>query len=286
MPAPQAAMLSNLAKLAFKAKDIKLPTNWEEQGDQYPDAFEPGERSVPPSPPMNLFREETLNKYHVDTAKTIGEDYAAYIDGICDAICNAISLWMVQAQFKDIKIFAVSAIGTPGCVTGPELEAVIFGAGPKSGQKETDYTTAVSKAFSKQWKEWQDKIMCPGLPMYPAFAAFPAPQAPPMPNVPFPLIAFPSSKMSALMQADLKDAMVKELEDIVGGELTEENAIHAAELFDAIAQAFSVVFPIFLSSTMVTLVMGQGPIPTFAPPYVPVGPVVNGSVLPTGSHFV
>jgi hypothetical protein len=33
---------------------------------------------------------------------------------------------------------------------------------------------------------------------------------------------------------------------------------------------------VWLVSTMVTNVMGQGPIPTFAPPYVPVGPVVGG----------
>jgi len=35
---------------------------------------------------------------------------------------------------------------------------------------------------------------------------------------------------------------------------------------------------------MVTNVMGMGPVPAFAPPYVPVGPVVGGSILP-GQHI-
>jgi hypothetical protein len=36
---------------------------------------------------------------------------------------------------------------------------------------------------------------------------------------------------------------------------------------------------------MVMMVMGQGPVPTFSPPYVPVGPVVSGTILPTPGHL-
>jgi hypothetical protein len=54
-------------------------------------------------------------------------------------------------------------------------------------------------------------------------------------------------------------------------------AQHAADLFDALAQAFSVVFQTFKATTLVSNVLGTGPIPTFAPPVVPVGPVVAGT---------
>jgi hypothetical protein len=37
-------------------------------------------------------------------------------------------------------------------------------------------------------------------------------------------------------------------------------------------------------ATLVGL-MGRGPVPMFAPPYVPVGPVVSGDNLSTGSVF-
>jgi SAM-dependent methyltransferase len=67
MPAPQKAMLTQLAKVNFASKAISLPTNWSDLGSQYPDAFSPSERMAPPNPPMTLFREATLNKYHVDS---------------------------------------------------------------------------------------------------------------------------------------------------------------------------------------------------------------------------
>ena len=47
-----------------------------------------------------------------------------------------------------------------------------------------------------------------------------------------------------------------------------------------------IVFIMFKLQTQVSLVMGMGPIPSFAPPYVPVGPVVGGSTLPTPGHFL
>ncbi len=50
----------------------------------------------------------------------------------------------------------------------------------------------------------------------------------------------------------------------------------AMDLFDALSQAFTPVFTVFKASTLVKNVLGMGPIPTFAPPFVPVGPVVCG----------
>ena len=35
----------------------------------------------------------------------------------------------------------------------------------------------------------------------------------------------------------------------------------------------------------VTLVMGKGSIPTYAPPYVPTGPVIGGSIIEASPHF-
>ena len=43
--------------------------------------------------------------------------------------------------------------------------------------------------------------------------------------------------------------------------------------FNAIATVLSTAFSIWLPSQMIIGVLGKGPIPTFAPPVVPVGPV-------------
>jgi hypothetical protein len=58
------------------------------------------------------------------------------------------------------------------------------------------------------------------------------------------------------------------------------SALHAQDLFTALAQAFNTVFQMFKISTIVFPVLGMGPIPTFAPPFVPVGPVLGGTSLP------
>jgi hypothetical protein len=58
-----------------------------------------------------------------------------------------------------------------------------------------------------------------------------------------------------------------------------------AELFEAIIDGFQKCFLLWQTSTMVTNVLGTGPVPTFAPPYVPAGPVVGGTAVMTPGGF-
>jgi hypothetical protein len=273
MPAPQGKMLAQLAKTLFTAKGINLPISWADLGIQFPDAFDVSELAVAPNPPTNLFKEATLNKYNVDTAGDIGKKFEKYIDGICDAICGAIDKWMKMAKFSSIQVAAVCAVGAPGCLTGPDIKSFIELAAPMKTKQEKKYSKAIAKAFSEAWKSWQDKLTVTGLPWYPAFAAFPGPQTPPAPNVPMPLITLLSAGEVDLAPMKLK----KSMEDNLG----DKDALHAPELFDAIANAFAAIFLTFKMTTMVMNVMGKGPVPSFAPPYAPVGPVAGGDVLPT-----
>lgn len=258
-------MLVMLAKMNFCSKAIKLPMGWSTPGDHYPKAFQPGEEAVSPNPPLNLFREESLNKYHVDAAGDIGKQFEAYIEGICGAIHGAVDTWTKTSTIQGVIINAVSAAG--GMVVGPPLAPLILAQGPKSKPQELKYTTAIANAVGTNWLPWQSSIKVPGLPWYPAFAAFPGPVAPPVPNIPTPLIALVS--VDATLSPDaLKGMMMANLGD--------PTALHAADLFDAIARAFNTVFTMYKATTPVKNVLGTGPIPTFAPPVVPVGPVVMG----------
>ena len=70
MPAPQASMMQQLAKLQFQSFAIKLPTDWRQpQGNpaakQYSDAFPPADRAGcrRPMPPA-LFLPASMNKNH------------------------------------------------------------------------------------------------------------------------------------------------------------------------------------------------------------------------------
>jgi len=150
---------------------------------------------------------------------------------------------------------------------GPPLTPLIMAQGPKGTPQEIKYTSAIANALGTAWLSWQSSIKVPGLPWYPAFAAFPGPVAPPMPNIPVPLIALVSVDASLSPGA---------LSGLMTANLGDPTALHAQDLFDAISKAFNTVFTMFKAMTMVTNVLGTGPIPTFAPPIVPVGPVLGG----------
>jgi hypothetical protein len=203
-----------------------------------------------------------------------------------DAVQYSHNMWKLQAKFKDLKVMSVSAIGAPGCLDGPELESNIKNApmvASFSGNMK-DHRDAVATGVSKCFKKWQDKVMVPGLPWYPAFAAFPGPMAPPMPNVPMPLIACPSAMMTQIIMPDdmtkaMDDALVSKLKDA-----DPDKQYHA--LHDAIATVLSLAFLMWLPSQQVMLVMGKGPIPSFAPPFVPVGPVVGGDNIASPGHLM
>jgi hypothetical protein len=69
------------------------------------------------------------------------------------------------------------------------------------------------------------------------------------------------------------------------GQLADPMAPFHAELFEAIIDGFQKCFLLWQTSTMVTNVLGTGPVPTFAPPYVPAGPVVGGTAVMTPGGF-
>lgn len=266
MPAPQKSMLANLAKLNFTSKGLKIPTDWAQPGSQFSDAFAASERAVAPNSPTNLFMQATLNKYHVQAAKDVGDKFDKYIDGICGAICDGIDKWMKMTTIAGAMVNGPVGMVMAGNVVGPPLGPLIMASAPKATPQELKYSNAIANSFGTLWQAWHAGLM--GVLSYPAFAAFPGPMGPPTPNIPMPLIAFSSPGEAGLAPSVLKST--------IEGNFGDPQALHAADLFDAIAQAFNTVFLMFKSTTMVQNVLGTGPIPTFAPPFVPVGPVLGG----------
>lgn len=146
------------------------------------------------------------------------------------------------------------------------------------------YRDAVAKGVSKCFKEWQGQVLVPGLPWYPAFVFLPMPTAPPTPNVPMPLIACVSPMMTKIVaHMDMEQAMIDELPSSLKDKDSDKQ--HEA-LFESIATILSLAFLIWLTSQLVNLVMGKGPIPTFAPPYVPGGPVLMGDNIGAPGHLI
>lgn len=273
-------MMKQMARLQFASFQLKVPTDWKTpSGDpgakHYSDAFKPEEKNTAPvaaAPP--LFIPQSMNKYHTDVQKMNHAKYGKFIDGICDAICSAWSTWQSSATLVGVVVNAVTAMG--GQVVGPPLTPLILAQAPKEGM-ELKYSNAVANVIGTSWLSYTAGIKVKGMPWYPAFAALPSPIAPPTPNVPCPVIAL-SSAAAAVSKNAMKSQMVTQLGD--------PKAPHHKELFDAICDAFEKCHKMWEASTMVTNVLGTGPVPTFAPPYVPVGPVVGGVANMTPGGFV
>lgn len=287
---PGLSFIKILGNLKFLSHSLKLGTSDWSSKYSIKDVGQMVDKgalqAVPSLIPPWFMPQEIPNKYHQDSCDKIGQNFKDFHDTMIDAVGFSHNMWKLQAKFKDLQVMAVSAIGSPGCLDGPELESNIKnfpGCASWSGNMGK-HRDAVAKGVSKCFKNWQDQVTVPGLPWYPAFAAFPGPMAPPMPNVPMPLIACVSAKMTDIM---MPDTMKSEMDSALDGGLKDKDKDKQFEaLHDAIATVLALAFTIWLPSQQVMLVLGKGPIPTFAPPFVPVGPVVGGDNIATPGHLM
>ncbi len=270
MPAPLPGALSESAKLNFAGQGIHLPVGWRDMGALYPQAFAPVDLSTQPNVSANLFHEPTLNRYHTDAARVVGRAMGIYIEGICVAIADAIDKWMGMASVISVLIEGPIGALLPEGVSGPLLKPLIMAKAPQKTDLEREYSNAIAEAVSNGWFNWQQGLS--GTLDYPTFVAAPMPLAPPTSNTPVPLMTLVSTGENALSPLGLKIAMARAMK---------KDGQHAANLFDAVAQSFYTHFQAFKASTLVSNVMGTGPV---AIP--PVGPVTGGSVIPTPGNFI
>jgi hypothetical protein len=268
MPAPQASAFQQLARLKFTSFNLKVPADWKDPAgdaaDHYSRAFKPDEKASSPGMPP-LFQPASLNKYHTDAQKMHIGKIGGFIDDICSAICSAWSTWQSTATLVGVVIAGPTA--SAGQIVGPPWTPLILKSAPMSTPMMAKYSTVIANVIGTAWLTFTATVKLAGMPWYPAFAALPSPIAPPTPNIPCPFAALVQVPVS-ISATVLKGQMVMQLADPM--------APFSAELFEAISDAFEKTYNIWKISTMVTNVLGTGPVPTFAPPFVPVGPVVGG----------
>lgn len=166
---------------------------------------------------------------------------------------DAIRLWQGAAVLTGVQVHGPLAHG--GQVKGPPLTSMIL---PRmmSGGAPPEAVVSWASAIGAAWSAFSSSLSLPGLPLYPSFGAFPGPMAPPTPNVPVPLLALTSRRPVLHLPPTTDPA----------------EAAASAEL----AAWFNMAVGLWMATTMVTNLMGTGPVPMFAPPNVPVGPVIAG----------
>jgi hypothetical protein len=290
---PPISPVKPLGNVLFLAKGLKLPTaaSWQTPsgdpaGKQYGDCMPAADKIAIPKTIPPWFMPQNMNKYHQKSCDDVGKAFKDLHDTMIDAVQFSHNLWKLQAKFQNLIVNAVTAMGTPGCLDGPELESNIKnfpGCAAWTGNA-AKYRDAVAAGVSKCFKNWQGQVMVPGLPWYPAFAAFPGPMAPPMPNVPMPLITCPSPMMTQIiMPSSMKSEMINAFD---GGLKQKDPDKQHEAVFESIATVLALAFLAWLPQQQVMLVLGKGPIPTFAPPFVPVGPVLMGDNIAAPGHLM
>jgi hypothetical protein len=203
------------------------------------------------------------------------DDLSKYIAAIAHAIVVAHDNWRQTAFLRGVQITGPTATG--GSISGPPLSAMLIPLGPSQGLSgnAAAYTAAIGNGLASAWQDWQQSVRVPGLMWYPSFAAVPAPQAPPVSNIPTPMIALTYS---------LGTLSTNYLTSVISSKLAKPLPYSDA-LIASVAEGFSQIIAAWLPTQLITGVLGKGPVPTFAPPYVPVGMVLGGSTIEAPAHF-
>lgn len=232
--------------------------------------------ATPLSVPPALFKSASNDRVDVSFQQEASDAYSNYISAACHAIATAHEMWRTAACISNAIIMGPNVTG--GSIMGPPLlPNIVANLLPQQtalwGVAGT-FTQAIANAISAAWQQWASAASIPGMPWYPAFAAFPGPMAPPTPNVPCPVVALAGS--SLLTSTILAQSMSQRLT---------QAQPYSTQLFQSIAEGFSTAVSTWMQGQQITGALGSGPVPTFAPPYVPVGSVVSGTIA-QGPHFI
>jgi hypothetical protein len=274
-------MLAMQIKMLITAEQEEVPIDYGGDDDKdYNADFDDFQPGIPM--PTNLLKNPGIDAITVDSTNDVSDGWADFIDEVSKGICTSWSNWQNAAMFTTGIINAVTCQVTPGSLTSPPLmgSALIMANTNTSGKPDNFllFVKAIATAIDTAWNAWQSGYMVT-LMYPPTFASFPGPTHPPTPNIPLPVAAGSSAGDAMMKKNMLSQLMMANLSGVTPDKLTKL-------LFDKFAEGFCMIFDIWKASTMISNVLGTGPVPSFAPPFAPVGPVVAGSIVPKPGNFI
>jgi hypothetical protein len=207
------------------------------------------------------------------TTTRVFSDWPRWLTAAKAGTKTGVGQWRDQAKFTGIKINGPVASG--GRVEGPDIGGPIVDALKNAGMPN-DAAQHFGHAVDGAWRDWAHSIHVPDLHWYPAFAALALSIAPPTPNVPTPIsrLAHDAGKLNGLAGT---------IKGSLGAAKDWPGATAAIDEFAGWLKGSAEAW--FQGGCMIANVMGKGPVPAFAPPYVPVGPVVGGDNVATPGVF-
>ncbi|MGH9140836.1 MAG: hypothetical protein ACRD2I_06805 [Vicinamibacterales bacterium] len=182
--------------------------------------------------------------------------------------------WLQRSMVLNVVINGPTGTLRPGGLrSSSDFRSTMVSRMSKSGVP-MDVAAAFSDSLAQAWNAWFEGYQVQL--SYPTFAAVPGPMAPVTPCLPQPVKAGASLNAHRLTPALLQTEITTKL----GKAGTDRSASQAANEF---AKWFSDRFSAWQSVATLVNVLGKGPVPSFAPPYVPVGAVIGGDSLRTPS---
>lgn len=201
-----------------------------------------------------------------------------------EAFREAVNEWIGRARVRGGRVQATDAVLTPGSLTSDiHLEEAVVQRLIRARVPDA-VGRSVAHVLAAAWNGWAAgfQLRLPGA--YPTFAAVPAPFAKPTPaaDTRVSLAQGSSPGEMALRAPMLTSALVTSVKPharTMGSGSPEPAMARLATWVETSFQAWK-------GAVRIGGLTGEGPVPTFAPPYVPVGPVIMGETRSTGPVFV
>jgi hypothetical protein len=209
-------------------------------------------------------------------------DWVAIAKATRAAFGQGVNDWIIASYVQGGWVRGPNAELTPGSLkSSVDVEQRMVHA-LAVGRVPAAVAQALARELGGAWREWADGFRLSLAGAYPTLAAVPGPVAPPTPAAgAYPVSRGTSAGEYRLSAATLSPRLVSALQGHAGRDIPGLN--------NAIKDLTSWVEASFRDwqlTAQIVGVMGKGPIPSFAPPYVPVGPVVMGDNISGPGHVI
>lgn len=199
-------------------------------------------------------------------------DWVAITKATREAFGQSVNDWIIASYVQGGWVRGPNAQLTPGSLKSSVDVEQRLAQALAAARVPAPVAQALARELGGAWRAWADGFQLNLAGAYPKLAAVPGPVAPPTPAAgAFPIARGASTGENRLSAAMLSPRLVSTLRPLVGRDTSGfDRAV--TELSSWVESSFRD----WKQTAQVVGVMGKGPIPSFAPPYVPVGPVVMG----------
>jgi len=190
-----------------------------------------------------------------------------------EAFRTGVNEWIGKARIQGGTVRGPSATLTPGSLvsdTNLEMRMVQLLA---DSRVPREIAVALAKVLATAWNEWAAGFQIHIPKAYPTLAAVPGRFGPPTPVVGAPFLSQGSSQGETSLKASL---LANRLTSALQMHATKAPASSLDTATKNLANWVDSSFSEWKAGVKMVGLLGQGPVPTFAPPYVPIGPVVAG----------